>query len=149
VAKIADFGVSTCLESDLLTHHAAGTLAFMAPEVRRYFLGEDVSYDATADIWSLGALAVAMLTGNPEPRVATRPRTLHVFTPPDALDVPDLTLLSLCAAAAVEEVVDELRELGLSDKSVALVERTLQRQPEKRPALADLMASTYPAKARL
>lgn len=74
VAKIADFGVSTCLESDLLTHHAAGTVAFMAPEVRRYFLGEDVSYDAKADIWSLGALAFAMLTGNPEPRVATRPR---------------------------------------------------------------------------
>lgn len=75
VAKIADFGVSTCLESDLLTHHAAGTMAYMAPEVRRYFLGEDVSYDVKADIWSLGALAVAMLTGNPEPRVATRPRT--------------------------------------------------------------------------
>lgn len=73
VAKIADFGVSTWLESDLLTHHAAGTIAFMAPEVRRYFLGEDVSYDATADVWSLGALAFAMLTGDPEPRVATRP----------------------------------------------------------------------------
>lgn len=95
VAKIADFGVSTCLESDLLTHHAAGTLAFMAPEVRRYFLGEDVSYDATADIWSLGALAVAMLTGNPEPRVATRPRTLRVLMPPQVLDAPDLTPLSL------------------------------------------------------
>lgn len=66
--KIADFGVSTYLESDLLTHHAAGTLAFMAPEVRRYFLGEVVSYDAKADIWSLGALALAMLTGNPEPQ---------------------------------------------------------------------------------
>lgn len=68
--------MSTYLESDLLTHHAAGTLAFMAPEVRRYFLGEVVSYDSKADIWSLGALAVAMLTGNPEPRVATRPGKL-------------------------------------------------------------------------
>ncbi|KAF0685834.1 Aste57867_22309 [Aphanomyces stellatus] len=76
VVKISDFGVSTCLDSALVTRHAAGTMSFMAPEVRRYFLGESVVYDWTADIWSLGAVAVALLTGMPEPKVATRPGTM-------------------------------------------------------------------------
>ncbi|KAG7378544.1 hypothetical protein PHYPSEUDO_009937 [Phytophthora pseudosyringae] len=120
--KIADFGVSTYLESDLLTHHAAGTLAFMAPEVRRYFLGEVVSYDAKADIWSLGALAVAMLTGNPEPRVATRP---------------------------VEELVDELKEEKMDEKYTRLVEGTLAAQPADRLSLEDLLGAFPPTNSRL
>lgn len=120
--KIADFGVSTYLESDLLTHHAAGTLAFMAPEVRRYFLGEAVSYDAKADIWSLGALAVAILTGNPEPRVATRP---------------------------VEELVDDLKYKKLDDKYIRLVEGTLTPHPADRPSLEELLEAFPPMNARL
>ncbi|KAG7395245.1 hypothetical protein PHYBOEH_004019 [Phytophthora boehmeriae] len=120
--KIADFGVSTYLESDLLTHHAAGTLAFMAPEVRRYFLGEAVSYDAKADIWSLGALAVAMLTGNPEPRVATRP---------------------------VDELVEELREEKLDEKYLQLVEGMLATRPDDRPSLDELLKSFPAMNARL
>ncbi|KAF4319994.1 hypothetical protein BBO99_00006038 [Phytophthora kernoviae] len=120
--KIADFGVSTYLESDLLTHHAAGTLAYMAPEVRRYFLGEAVSYDAKADIWSLGALTVAMLTGNPEPRVATRP---------------------------VEELVEELREEKLDEKYVRLVEGMLATRPEDRLSLEDLLKSLPAMNSRL
>uniref|UniRef100_K3WB19 Protein kinase domain-containing protein n=1 Tax=Globisporangium ultimum (strain ATCC 200006 / CBS 805.95 / DAOM BR144) TaxID=431595 RepID=K3WB19_GLOUD len=113
IAKIADFGVSTCLESDLLTHHAAGTVAFMAPEVRRYFLGEDVSYDTKADIWSLGALAFAMLTGNPEPRVATRP---------------------------LDELIGSLREQGIDEKHVSLVEKTLHQVPSGRANLQELLS---------
>ncbi|KAG3077903.1 hypothetical protein PI124_g9371 [Phytophthora idaei] len=120
--KIADFGVSTYLESDLLTHHAAGTLAFMAPEVRRYFLGEVVSYDAKADIWSLGALSVAMLTGNPEPRVATRP---------------------------VEELVDELKEEKLDEKYTQLVEGMLAAHPAERLSLEDLLEAFPPMNSRL
>jgi len=53
----------------------------MAPEVRRYFLGEEVQYDWSADLWSLGAVAVAMLTGNIEPRVATRPCEYFNYVP--------------------------------------------------------------------
>ncbi|KAI9996622.1 hypothetical protein PInf_014362 [Phytophthora infestans] len=120
--KIADFGVSTYLESDLLTHHAAGTLAFMAPEVRRYFLGEVVSYDDKADIWSLGALAVAMLTGNPEPRVATRP---------------------------VEELVDELKEEKLDEKYTQLVGGMLAAHPAERLSLEDLLEAFPPMNSRL
>ncbi|TMW59986.1 hypothetical protein Poli38472_000028 [Pythium oligandrum] len=122
IAKIADFGVSTRLESDLLTHHAAGTLAFMAPEVRRYFLGEDVSYDSSADIWSLGALAVAMLTGDPEPRVATRP---------------------------AEEVAESLFERGVAERHATLVRDMLEADPHKRPSLSTLVEMFPPMSARL
>ncbi|KAF1325847.1 Serine/threonine protein kinase, partial [Globisporangium splendens] len=122
IAKIADFGVSTCLESDLLTHHAAGTVAFMAPEVRKYFLGEDVSYDTKADIWSLGALAFAMLTGNPEPRVATRP---------------------------LDELVETLREQGIEEKYISLVEKTLHSVPSRRASLQELLSLTPAMNSKL
>ncbi|CAI5717338.1 unnamed protein product [Peronospora destructor] len=115
--KIADFGVSTYLESNLLTHHAAGTLAFMAPEVRRYFLGEVVSYDSKADIWSLGALAVAMLTGNPEPRVATRP---------------------------VEELLEELKEQLVDERCTMLVKGMLATHPADRISLETVLTA-FPA----
>ncbi|CAI5735021.1 unnamed protein product [Peronospora destructor] len=120
--KIADFGVSTYLESDLLTHHAAGTLAFMAPEVRRYFLGEVVSYDFKADIWSLGALAVAMLTGNPEPRVATRP---------------------------VEEILEELKEQPVDERCTMLVKGMLATHPADRISLETVLTAFPAMKSRL
>ncbi|GLE02426.1 hypothetical protein PINS_up011264 [Pythium insidiosum] len=120
--KIADFGVSTCLESDLVTHHAAGTLAFMAPEVRRYFLGEAVSYDARADIWSLGALAVAMLTGDPEPRVATR---------------------------SEDDITAMLKASGAADRHIELVRRLLHPDPAQRPSLAAVLLELPAMAARL
>ncbi|TYZ60111.1 hypothetical protein PybrP1_010634 [[Pythium] brassicae (nom. inval.)] len=122
VVKIADFGVSTWLESDVLTHHAAGTVAFMAPEVRRYFLGEAVSYDGRADIWSLGALAVAMLTGDPEPRVATRP---------------------------LDELLEDLCERGVAPARVKLVQRALQPAPSDRASVAELLQSIPPTTSKL
>lgn len=46
--RIADLGVSTSLEpSRPLTEHAAGTMPFMAPEVRKFLLGAKVYYSGT------------------------------------------------------------------------------------------------------
>ena len=72
--KIADFGVSKHLDQSL-TYQAAGTLAFMAPEVRQFLYDGEVSFDFRADIWSLGAIGIAMITGDPEPRIAILPGT--------------------------------------------------------------------------
>ncbi|OQS01451.1 protein kinase [Achlya hypogyna] len=119
VLKISDFGVSTCLESALVTRHAAGTMAFMAPEVRRYFLGEAVSYDWSADIWSLGAVAVAFLLGTNEPRVAVRP---------------------------VDEVVADLAARQVPAQFLCAVKGALQPDPSKRATLeqiTDLIGATY------
>lgn len=43
--RVADLGISTYLDpSRPLTQNAAGTMPFMAPEVRKYLLGSKVSY---------------------------------------------------------------------------------------------------------
>lgn len=43
--RIADLGVSTCLQASRpLTENAAGTIPFMAPEVRKFLLGSKVAY---------------------------------------------------------------------------------------------------------
>jgi hypothetical protein len=72
--KIADLGVSTRLTASLpKTTCAAGSVPFMAPEVRRFLLGENVSYNEKADIWALGALAYAMCMGTTVPNIANVP----------------------------------------------------------------------------
>eukprot|EP00903_Cladosiphon_okamuranus_P012412 g11631.t2 len=74
--RVADLGVSTCLDpSHPLTENAAGTIPFMAPEVRKFLLGSKVSYSGKADVWALGALVYAMAVGDPAPEaLATQPR---------------------------------------------------------------------------
>ncbi|RHX97099.1 hypothetical protein DYB25_013376 [Aphanomyces astaci] len=113
LVKISDFGVSTCLDSALVTRHAAGTMSFMAPEVRQYFLGDSVAYDWAADIWSLGAVAVALLTGQPEPKVATRP---------------------------VDDVVDALRRQQVPDHFLRAVHGALAPDPKARATLAQFQS---------
>ncbi|CAM9206454.1 unnamed protein product, partial [Sphacelaria rigidula] len=66
--RIADLGVSTSLEpSRPLTEHAAGTIPFIAPEVRKFLLGAKVHYSGKADVWAVGALMYAMAVGDPAP----------------------------------------------------------------------------------
>ena len=43
--RVADLGVSTHVDSSRpLTENAAGTIPFMAPEVRKFLLGSKVAY---------------------------------------------------------------------------------------------------------
>ncbi|SCU86135.1 LADA_0D12530g1_1 [Lachancea dasiensis] len=58
VVKLADFGVSTRVNSMAMTY--AGSPNWMAPEV---MMGQGAS--TVSDIWSLGATVVEILTGNP------------------------------------------------------------------------------------
>ncbi|CAN0031632.1 unnamed protein product, partial [Phaeothamnion confervicola] len=68
VAVVADLGVSTRLTpSRPATHHAAGAVAFMAPEVRRFLLGAPVAYGRPADVWAVGALIYAAAVGDAAP----------------------------------------------------------------------------------
>ena len=72
--KICDFGIGKLLKhTGASTHHMAGSRAFMAPEVLRYFMGDKVRFTSSADIWSLGVVAVAMmlLVGTPRMRRLT------------------------------------------------------------------------------
>ena len=69
--KICDFGIGKLLKhTGASTHHMAGSRAFMAPEVLRYYVGEQVRFTSSADIWSLGVVVVAMATLQATPRMA-------------------------------------------------------------------------------
>jgi len=72
--KLCDFGVCKLLEhTGASTHHMAGSRAFMAPEVLRYYIGEPVRFKSSADVWSVGAVAVAVGTVNACPRCLSSP----------------------------------------------------------------------------
>jgi len=58
---LGDFGTAKVLESTRHGYSAVGTKPYMAPEVLR---DEDEPYDASADIWSLGATLLALSTGH-------------------------------------------------------------------------------------
>ena len=61
VVKLADFGVSTALEGTAgVQHTVIGTPHWMAPEVI-----SGSGYDAHADIWSIGILALELLEAEP------------------------------------------------------------------------------------
>ena len=55
--KLVDFGLSTKYENDQKMHSILGTAYYIAPEV---LLG---SYNQKCDIWSIGAIAYIMLSG--------------------------------------------------------------------------------------
>lgn len=74
--KLGDFGVSTKLSASLPnTSNAAGSVPFMAPEVRKFLLGESICYNEKADIWSFGALAYALCMLMLTPNIAHVPPT--------------------------------------------------------------------------
>jgi len=58
---LGDFGTATVLESTRHGHTGVGTKPYMALEVLR---DEDEPYDASADVWSLGATLLALSTGH-------------------------------------------------------------------------------------
>ena len=58
--KIADFGFARSLPSTSLAETLCGSPLYMAPEILRY-----EKYDATADLWSIGAVTYEMVTGKP------------------------------------------------------------------------------------
>lgn len=80
--RVADLGVSTHVDSSRpLTENAAGTIPFMAPEVRKFLLGSKVAYSGKADVWAVGALVYAMSVGDPAPAelaTSSRPQLVSV-----------------------------------------------------------------------
>jgi len=57
-AQIADFGFARALESpDDMTTTLCGSPLYMAPEILGY-----KSYDASADLWSVGGILFEMVT---------------------------------------------------------------------------------------
>lgn len=57
--KICDFGVSKIVKKDQLVKEQCGTPAYIAPEI----ITDEGYKGYHADIWSLGVLLYAMVTG--------------------------------------------------------------------------------------
>ncbi|MBI4862043.1 MAG: serine/threonine protein kinase [Candidatus Riflebacteria bacterium] len=115
-AKIVDFGMATILSSprDLTQAGSViGTPRYMAPE---QILGKAV--DARTDLYALGTILFEMIAGRP-PFTASSVREvfqMHLFKPPPGLS----------------ELVH-----GVPDRLVELVERSLAKEPDQRPASAE------------
>ena len=58
--KLADFGVAAKIDEERDKQSVVGTPYWMAPEVV-----EMTGLSAASDIWSVGALAIELLTGSP------------------------------------------------------------------------------------
>jgi len=58
--KIADFGLSSFIDSQKMMQTACGTPAYVAPEVL-----QATGYDKTVDMWSVGVITYILLCGFP------------------------------------------------------------------------------------
>jgi eukaryotic-like serine/threonine-protein kinase len=112
--KVLDFGIARKLDGTTLTQVASvvGTAAYMPPERA---LGE--AGDARADVYSLGCLLYAMLTGGPPFRGEVAAVILHQ------------------QINAEPRAPSELRD-GVPSSLDALVLATLAKAPERRPQTA-------------
>lgn len=125
--KVADFGI--CVPGVLLGGEDAGevgfktfigTPSFMAPEVFRARYEEKARYGNTVDIWSVGAMAYLMLTGQ----------------------AVDEGYLERCRYGSGQpmlvwpEVVGPWKNWTVSEPARVFVEKCLQADPTRRPQTA-------------
>jgi len=130
-ATLIDFGCSARGKEGGL-HEAAGTEAYMAPDM----LVMSPKYDAKVDVWSVGATAFEMLTGQPpfgRPadfggetiKICRKIRSYRRSQNPEA---------ELAAAPAWK---------GLSKEARDFLQKTLMADPDARPTAAEAAAHEW------
>eukprot|EP01105_Mastigella_eilhardi_P018889 TRINITY_DN4409_c0_g1_i2.p1 TRINITY_DN4409_c0_g1~~TRINITY_DN4409_c0_g1_i2.p1 ORF type:complete len:389 (-),score=78.09 TRINITY_DN4409_c0_g1_i2:31-1197(-) len=117
--KLADFGVSAQMYCTWVANTGlVGSVLWMAPEIIR-----QKPYNQAADIWSLGVTAVEMADGEPP----------HADTSPARA----MMLISRGNQPTVRN------PKGFSKEFLSFLEFCLNKQPEKRPAAADLLQTPF------
>ena len=106
--KLADFGFARVLPSTSLADTLCGSPLYMAPEILRY-----VKYDATADLWSVGAVLYEMAAGKPPYRAQNHVELLRKIE-------------------AAQDVVRFPKEAVISRDLKSLIRDLLKRQPPHR-----------------
>ena len=125
VAKLADFGLAKSADSSAMTMEGTvmGTPLYLPPEACR---GQPV--DARGDLYSLGATWFHLLTGRPPFQAASTVALLR---------------------AHLDDVPPDVRELvpGVPVAIAALVHRLLAKDPDQRPASAQVLVDELHALA--
>ncbi|PVZ97587.1 hypothetical protein BB558_006446 [Smittium angustum] len=134
ILKIADFGFARSLMTSSLADTLCGSPLYMAPEILGY-----ERYDASADLWSVGAVTYEMCTGKPPFRASNHVELQRkIERANDIIIFPD----------EVEGNMIRTGGRGINSILKDLVRRLLKRNPEKRisfddyfshPALGDIL----------
>lgn len=122
--KVADFGFAKILPAQTLTETACGSPLYMAPEIL-----QRKAYDASADLWSIGAVLYEMATGQPPFSAQTHTELVNrikagrdrIWFPGDPIDynyfpqipekIPTLSQYPPGQALVSEDIKDLLRGL--------------------------------------
>ena len=134
ICKLADFGISKFIEDSSASHtQGAGTHGYMAPEV---ITGQ--RYDHKADIYSLGMIALKIFdTSNKKPKGGKYLSKIFSSTIGQKIEAWDrlisdkMVIASRSRRMTGEEILIQIRKLGINKKSIPLNELQLYDKKSK------------------
>lgn len=128
LVKIVDFGLARVSDQTAtLTHGAAGTLGYMAPEQAL-----NSALDQRVDVWALGVVLAEMLTGrNPFQRDSLPATLLAVLNePPTSLEGLPLELQSIIYRALAKDRLERYQSCSELLHDLEKAEAVLKQSPD-------------------
>ncbi|RHY28603.1 hypothetical protein DYB32_005843 [Aphanomyces invadans] len=126
--KIADFGFARALENECMAESVVGSPLYMAPELLDY-----KSYDAKADLWSVGIILFEMVTKS------------HPFLVVDKVHATNHLALRRNIARYYEKfgrfVIPP--DVSVSDDCAVLLEGLLRRDPQERISFEEFFNAAF------
>ena len=121
--KLGDFGLAIKLEKDEdKVKGKCGTIDYMAPEIL-----SGISYSYGVDIWSLGVIIYRLITG-------------------------EFPFISTKQCTKVENIKESNftfpKDIIISESAKDLIEQILEKKPEKRPSLSQILIHNFFNQAR-
>jgi len=141
LVKIVDFGLARVSDQTVtLTHGAAGTLGYMAPEQAL-----NQGLDQRVDIWALGVVLAEMLTGhNPFQRDSLPATLLAVLNePPSSLEGVPLEIQSIVYHALAKDRLKRYQSCSELLHDLEKAEAVLKQSPD-----SVYVSTSKPSKSR-